>query len=102
MLTPKQETYYLLTYSELDRLIQEHFQKPDYTCVAEEEWSNDNVYRVTVRLDWYTEDEREDVQHFINGTKPYQYWSCSVDSLMCELAENEIIPLGNYLIEVCW
>ena len=102
MIMPKQELYYILGYRELDELIQRHFNKPDFECIAAYEWSNDSDHTGTVRIAEIEHGfEREEIASFINSPFVPDYplhWSF----LLAELARRGEVPEGNYLIEVCW
>lgn len=98
----KQEMYYVFSENEICNLIQETFSKKEYNAAAEEEWTNDSHHAFYIDLSGYGDDERRDVQHFIEGTQPYKYWNCGLVWLLHELADRKEIPEGNYLIEVCW
>lgn len=100
MITPKQIPYFVLDHREVDVLIQTQFNRPDYDCVVEEEWSNDSEHSLVVDLSaagGYDDDEREDVERFVNGSG-----TCKLVWLLHALAEKQVIPQGNYLIDVCW
>ena len=98
----KQHTYWQMDYDEFNALIREHFHKPDYDVVAEEEWANDSEHTMPIRLDMYSNYDRADVQFFMENAPPWKGWHCSWGNLLTELAERKVIPEGDYLIAVCW
>jgi hypothetical protein len=40
----KEVTYIEMNHNELDRIIQKHYNKPDFSSIAMEEWGNDQSY----------------------------------------------------------
>lgn len=97
-----QTSYYEMSDNEFDALIQGHFRKK-YNVVAWEEWHNDSQHASgNITIEGYDEDMKENVIHFMEGTKPYEYWRIDWTELLHHLVYLGVIPEGNYLIEVCW
>jgi len=99
MQTIKQELYYVLDYSELETIIQNHFNRPDYELLATQEWSNGSskTFLLTDKpLDKWDTDR---VTKFASGEGDGEY---SLRALMCKLVIDGEIPAGNYLIDVSW
>jgi hypothetical protein len=103
VIQPKQEPCYTLIYSELDDLIQKHFNKPDFNCVADYEWSNDSQHTGTATIKDVEEGgiDHDEVQEFINAPGVPRF-PCHWSILLAELARRGEVPEGNYIIEVCW
>ena len=94
------QTIITATYNEIDTLIRTHFpMKPDYECVASEEWSNDtsHTFAVTGEMDKFMQ---EDVLSFQTDPHFQAFWR--LPSLLNYLAAQGAIEKGNYLIEVSW
>lgn len=96
----RSETFHVLDYREFDNLVNEHL-KPAlfYEVVPDQEWSNDEDHSFSITEEEYTESDREEVQEFIANTG-LNFTSPAL--LLSELAVREVIPWGNYLIEVSW
>jgi|SRR6266487_1292055 len=103
MMQLKSDPYYTLSYSELDALIQQHFNKPDFNCVADYEWSNDSQHTgtATIKDVLVGSIDYDEVQEFINAPKVPQF-PCHWSILLAELARRGEVPEGNYIVEVCW
>jgi len=93
MINLPQKTYYILEYDRFDDLIRKHFQRPDFESVAEYEWSNNCDYTYPVSTNKV---DPQDIKDFEAGQ--YCHWS----DLISELINRDVLPLGDYLIEVSW
>jgi hypothetical protein len=103
MINPKQETYYILSYEELDDLINQHFGKEEFSSVAAYEWSNDACHANEVSIQELEESKfaQSELKEFMQHPNIPQYpvhWSY----LLADLAKRGEVPEGNYLIEVSW
>jgi len=90
---------YEMDYSDLDRLVQRHFYRPDFNCVADYEWSNDEDHTGTVTAKDVEPggSDYDDIQEFTAGQYT-PHWT----TLLSELARRGVIQEGNYAINVCW
>lgn len=92
------ETYTVMSYQELDTLVQTHYQKPNFECVAAGDWNNGAAYVFTVKrqpLDNYSEGL---MQKFLTtGNIDWGIWT-----LLNDLCNQKVIEPGNYLITVYW
>lgn len=83
MVNPKKVEYWVLTYNELDNLVQGNLNL-DWDFVSSQEASNDSSHVVHPDKEGIEDDY------------------LSSDSVIGELIKQEILPDGIYLIEVCW
>lgn len=115
----EQKTYYVLDYNELDKIINDFFFGGEnlYRSIADNEWNNDSTYTFNniKASDWYginiydtpegkkkypiiSEWDKKDFEEFLKK----ESMGIGLYVLLTNLVFNEIIPEGNYLIEVCW
>lgn len=99
----EQETKYVMSDSDFNRLVSDHLPKvakdPDryknFECVAEFEWNNDSNYDTDIaenyKLDNY---ERKEI---VGGTHYLGF-----HQVMCFLVELNILPYGKYEVKVSW
>lgn len=92
--------YYVLEYYEVDKLIQEYFNKPDYECVASQEWCNYSAY--TFRVVGKVTDtwNKDAIAKFKNNADDHA--PLLLFALLDQMAEDGKIPEGDYLIKVSW
>ena len=91
------KTVHKVDYHDFDKMVQQTYNRPDYECVAWEEWSNNESHEIPV--DGYVaEYDRGELEEFKNGTGNY----VSAYSLLDDMASQGLIPTGDYLIEVYW
>ena len=94
----KQETYNVMEYTELEKIVEEHFGR-NYEYVADVEVGNDTIQKHFVESEHlyapYSEPRLED---FRNGG-----WPCyMIHDILTELAQHGKIPEGYLLVEVSW
>lgn len=94
----KQETYWVLEYDELDKLIKKHFGH-QYSCVTSEEWSNDSAWTWMFKIEPLNEWEQKDLDEF-QASGRIRNWQTYV--LMQDMVNTGALPEGNYLVEACW
>lgn len=100
----KKTEYYEIDFSDLDQLIEKHlgFNPESVACW---EMGNDSskVISVSKKLDEY---EKEDLELLLKDGEQYgEKLRNSYDAprlCMIELCCRNIIPEGNYLIDICW
>jgi hypothetical protein len=87
-----------LDYNDFDRIVQEVYGKP-YEIVADEETGN---YQAKT----YGEFKKEELDKYDAGeleqfknTGKYSYLSCV---LLQDLVNNDYLPEGEFVIEICW
>lgn len=91
----KQETYYVLSHSKLEDIIQHCFNMPSY--VIAEGWENDSIHFFDIRLTDFNQFVENDIEKFkANRYNPL------VENLLTALCARKEIPEGKYLIEVCY
>lgn len=82
------------SWKDLERFIQEIYNKPDYDIVGNEEWDNDSEYRFDVK---------QSVEiSLADYKKKYLFESFSLNCILQDLCNRKLIPEGTYLINVCW
>ena len=93
-LKTKKVTYIEVDYHDLEQLIQETYQQPDYNIVADEEWSNDSRYTFTLERAALNEYQACDVGGFrADGNGQYK-----LGSLLADLCLQGHIEPGDYLV----
>ena len=90
------QTYLEVDYSDLERFIQEVYNRPDYEVTAAEEWGNDSCYDFKIYGDIEDDWDKENIRQFKNGG------SCDLYVIMNDMCRNKVIKPGNYLVQVCW
>lgn len=85
-------TYLEVDSFDLDSAISDEFDI-EFECIASEEWNNDSSYVINVdgKNDEYDQrkvDERKNMY--------------VVHAYMNDMAKRNIIPVGQYLVRVCW
>jgi hypothetical protein len=93
------ETIYRVDYNEFDEAVQKHFGKPNYECVADNEWNNDSEHSSTVSNAPLDDYDNRHLAEWMTGTKrqaPY------FSTLLQKMCVDGIIPPGTYLIDICW
>ena len=99
------KTYTTIDYDEWDSLVKKHFPLVDqYTIVADEKLHNDsmqtydNVEKIDFVNSMKNEYELTKFGYFIIGK-----WELYITCLLVEFfVWMEILPEGNFIIEVCW
>ena len=96
--------FFILPYHYVDDLIQEHFAPrfAEYSCVAAEEWSNDTAQTMDLHLREYNEDERQEVQDALADDSSDDSFQYRTRLLLSELVRRDILPEGEYLIDIYW
>lgn len=96
-----------MDWHEFDKLIVDNLLggKGEFNCVACEEWNNDesHLFQVSKKdadSSYYNKYSLPDIEDFI-ANKPGLF-RIGVHSLFTYLCSKDIIPEGNYLIEVSW
>lgn len=98
MLELKQNLYWELEFTELEKLVQEHFSFAhvfDYTYIV------NGTYYVT-SLDMNKDDQIVDSE-LIEELLISDEYSCErIDNAIWLLIMKDVLPQGNYLISICW
>jgi hypothetical protein len=94
----KVQTYYVLKYSEFDRLVADNYGLSEYECVADMEWNNDtyNYLCGTGVVDGY--DQRK-LDAALMGNKSVAYMA---GDWLNQLIKDGILEAGDYLVHVSW
>jgi hypothetical protein len=89
----KKVEYIEVDYDVLEELIKKTYSLPDdYCIIAYNEWSNDSSYPLTAK--------KNNIDKY--GRKELDGNSTSLRLLMDDMADQEIIEEGKYLVNVCW
>lgn len=95
----EKRTYNYITYSELEKLIEENFHVDEFSIPCDMELSN-NTYFVTggakADLDKW---DQNDLTNFLRGN-PRSY--NNTELLVQCMINRDIIPEGKYLVHVSW
>lgn len=90
---------YILDYSTFDKLVAEHLDWPDYNFVAQQETNNDTSHLYTditknPKYEWDVRDRDE----LLVGDRKYK----GPHDILLALVYKDILPEGNYIINVSW
>lgn len=92
-------TVYEVDSYDLEQFINEQYPAAkSYSFVASTECGNDSQHEYNVQgvpLDKWS---AEDVTSFSTGKRA----SCSLQDILNDLCNRDLIPAGTYLIKVCW
>jgi hypothetical protein len=89
----EKQTYIVVDYSDLEKLIRKTYNRPHYDILGEEEWGNDSAHSFNIKK----------TNHSKWGVDSIKNWdSPALWALMEDMANRDIIEEGNYLVEVCW
>lgn len=80
---------FLADYVEIEELVKEHFQFPEYELMAEEECGS-SQWNAWLRID-------VEAEHSLIADALY-----NLPDMMNELCHRGVIPSGTYFIEVTW
>jgi len=102
MYKPKERTYYILDYRDIEYTLKSVFPNVEYDFVSDEEANNDNVYTYndvgiedfSKWLDW----DNIKWNRLINN----EVSSFHTRRVLEWLVAHGVLPAGNYLIEVSW
>ena len=92
-----QETYFTIDYGDLDEIIQEEYNCPNFTSVLGQ--SNDSTIDLTITGDFDNWDELS-LLEFLKDHYQDEYSTTRI--LMNDLCRKGLIEPGNYLISICW
>lgn len=111
----KTTTFHELNYDEFDNLVNGFFNTPGfYDYVASEECNNDESHTYTnITKKSYTEDKESDplkvldrnINSYIGLREAFEkkvFPMYCAYSILLELVGNDILPEGNYIINVSW
>lgn len=95
----REEKVYIVTYKELERVINEQFPNMScpYSVCAYEEVGNNTTLRKEVTGEGA--DDPEDMEEWASGNRLPFYM---LQDIMETLAERGVIPVGVYNIEIWW
>lgn len=95
----KTVTYYEMEYPEFDKLVSETLGI-DYESVAENEWNNDSSYDFKgIKKEPLDEYDAKRIALHQQGSRTYNLWAYIV---LRELVNRDVLPEGDYIIQVCW
>lgn len=95
----EREEYYIVRYSDLNKFINKYYSfETEYSFADDQETYNDSSHQFTV-TDEIADYEEEDLKDVLENKFPYSFMT---GTFLNDLARKNIIPKGNYLIEVCW
>lgn len=94
----KIKTYTQMDYDELDKMVQEHIGVK-YESVAENEWNNDSSYTFSVKREPLDKWDKKTLEVFRAGNREGNLWAHIV---LQELVNLNILPEGDFLVEVSW
>lgn len=92
----KKAEYIVVDFREMEKKIQDHFGRPDYNIVADNEWDNDSDH--ALELDGEVT-FHEYIEKFKAGQRHGMYM---IYDLLNQMVKDGVLEPGNYLIEVCW
>ncbi len=92
-----EETKYFVDYHHLDRLIQNVYGV-DFEFCADQESSNDISHSFSIKKEEFSEWELKDIKNFAETGK-YSFLS---HTILTDLCNRDILPAGDYIVEVCW
>lgn len=97
---PKVKTTYVLDYNELDDLVNKYLKPVDtFESVPNYYWNNDtNISAEAYTVFPYKWDE-EDVDKWIKGERRQ---APGIHAVLTALVQCDVLPAGDYMIEVCW
>lgn len=94
----KKVTYFEVSYSDLETLIQEEYGH-NYSVVANLEAHNDSKEETQALIGELDDNDKKNIERY-KQTGSEQ--GISVFILMCDMAERGVIEEGDYLIDICW
>lgn len=103
------KVYHEMDYAEFEKLIQEKLGFK-YESVAENEWNNmsnytcDDVKKSDVEKDFY---KKYELPYVLKSIEQKKLWNESFNkpswqSILTYMVSQEMLPEGNYIIEVYW
>ena len=102
------ESFIVISIYELEKIIAEHFKvHPNkLEIVGNECWNNDSAHifrfdKETIVFPLLSPLELDKISEYINYGCNCNYYP-SLYMILCKLMQDGVIPLNNYLIEVCW
>ena len=81
-------------WKDIEKLIQTTYNEPDYNIIESEEWNNYSDYSFYIKKIELTDWEIEDLADICNFD--------TLRSILTDLCNKEVIPEGEYLINVNW
>ena len=94
----KSEQFYTLNYYEFEEIVCAYYKRDNYSFILSMESDNYVNYVFEAKKEELEDWDVEELQKFLQGTDE----GCSPYILLTDLVNNNIIPEGNYLIEVSW
>jgi len=88
---------FVIAYSDLDSMVKEFFGR-DWSFVEDEEARNDHVYRFTITGKYMSTYDWDWLHQWVLGEKR-KYLTHNILTAMAMVGH---IPMGTYIIEVCW
>ena len=97
----KQQVYNVVSYGQLEDLIEEVYGKK-LSVVAAMEWNNDSIYELfSGKSEDPGPENMAQLEEWVKTGKDGGYWGI-VDHIMYDLWLKGKIPDGHYLVKVCW
>lgn len=98
MLEPKSETFFLLNYNDVEKLVSDnYFNGEEYGFLYQEECSNDTYMVFHVGSTPYADWDEYDLKGFTERKKEYM-----THTYMDALCTDGVIPAGKYLVNISW
>lgn len=97
----KDKIYHVIEDNEFDKLVKEKLGF-NYECIAANEWNNDSSYTSdnVTRKDWESEFDQNELLNLIDSNNDGNI--ISFHTILSYMVYKEMLPDGNYLIDVCW
>lgn len=86
-------------YNDIERLIQKHYNRPDYEVVCDMEWGNYESHSQTLNKKPIHDHDQKKVDRFKSGDKTVRFifWN-----LMQDLVNNDVLDEAEYSISIYW
>ena len=91
------EEVFVISYSNLDAMVKEFFGR-DWEFIADEEALNSHVYRFSITGKYMSEHDWNWLHRWVQ-TGEGKYHTYSILTAMAVVGH---IPMGTYIVEVCW
>jgi len=104
MFKPETKTVFTVDYHEIEKLIDEHYGekagfKERFNLACIEEQGNDTDYNIFVEKGEIDDEyDQEYLKPYNNG----RYRNYSTQTFLNDLCDKDIIPEGDYLINISW
>ncbi len=90
--------YTRIDYNELEDIICQFYDLKMFSVVATEEWSNDEEHSYDVKKENLNNYQNKNIRELRHGENPMY----CLNSILTDLANNDVLEEGKYLIDVSW